>query len=138
MPTLITRDYVVSKKRGFSAGTFYVSIIGSLEGESNTQDDPAMLMKRSGKLSKLRVYITDGGNPSATASVTLHKKPSGGAWGATSLTISNSGGSIGLFEDNTHEVTFASGDLLCWEIVSTTTFTNGFALRFIATRVEDQ
>lgn len=136
MPPLITRDYVVSLKRGYDAGTHYASIIGSLNSDPSI-DDAAMLMKRDGKLSKLRVYITGGGNPAATASVTLHKKPSGGSWSATSLSISNSGGSTGLFEDNTHEVTFAAGDLLCWEIVSTTGIVS-FALRFIAARVEDQ
>lgn len=139
MPTLITRDYAVSRKQGYSTGTFYASIIGSLASQP-AKDDAAMLQKRAGKLSKLRVYITFGGDPNEQASVTLLKKPSGEDWETTDLSINNTSGSTGLFEDNNanHAVNFSSGDLLCWEIVATGTALYECGLRYIVARVEDQ
>lgn len=139
MPTLITRDYAVSRKRSYQLSTtYYASLIGSLHSDP-ARDDAAMLMKRDGKLSYLRAYMTlSGGN--GTGSVTLLQKLAlTGTWTTPGLSVEiPSSGTDQLLVDDESEVEFSAGDKLCWEIVSNASFGQGMALRYIVVRVEDQ
>jgi hypothetical protein len=141
MPTFITRDYVVSKKRSYGSlppdEYYYASIIGSLNSEP-AQESAAMLQKHAGQLSKLRVQVVLSGD-SGNASITLCKQESGGNWEATALSVSISDQDPpGLYEDNTHTVTFGAEARLCWRIDSNTGGGGSFTIRSIAAQVSDQ
>jgi len=140
MSTLITRDYAVSSKRSWSpSGTYYVSIIGSLESNP-ARDDAAMKMVQAGKFSNLRVRVDSSGTLGQTSSVTLLKRDATSAnWQATDLTVSWVGAGNNnhkTFENTDDEVEFSAGDLFCWEIVAQAT--GLFSLRHVLVRVQDQ
>jgi len=137
MPTLITRDYVVSQKRSYGTSSpYHASIIGSLNGDPD-RDDAAMLMKHAGRLSKLRVQVAISG-ASGNATVTLCKKESGGSWATTNLSVTIPNDVPGLYEDNDHSVDFSAEALLCWEIYSNTGTGDWFSIRSIAAQISDQ